>query len=157
MIISDATILITLINIDEFSILKLFVDEIIITNEVYNEVSQKPNAKRFIDSEIDNGFILVDSYKSFDLFREINYILDIGESASITLAIERGLPLIIDEKKGRRFAQKQGVEVIGLIGILRFLYIEEKLSYDDTLNIVNKLNNSDFRISDKLLALIFEV
>jgi len=67
------------------------------------------------------------------------------------------LPLIIDEKKGRRFAQKQGVEVIGLIGILRFLYIEEKLSYDDTLNIVNKLNNSDFRISDKLLALIFEV
>ena len=157
MIISDATILITLINIDEFSILKLFVDEIIITNEVYNEVSQKPNAKRFIDSEIDNGFILIDSYKSFDLFREINYILDIGESASITLAIERNLPLIIDEKKGRRFAQKQGVEVIGLVGILRFLYIEEKLSYDDTLNIVNKLNNSDFRISDKLLALIFEV
>jgi len=157
MIISDATILITLINIDEFSILKLFVDEIIITNEVYNEVSQKPNAKRYIDNEIDNGFILIDSYKSFDLFREINYILDIGESASITLAIERNLPLIIDEKKGRRFAQKQGVEVIGLVGILRFLYIEEKLSYDDTLNIVNKLNNSDFRISDKLLALIFEV
>lgn len=154
MIISDATILITLINIDEFRVLKLFIDSIIIPYEVYNEVSQKPSAKNYLDHEINNGFISVESYTNRSLFREINYILDGGESASITLAFEKQLPLIIDERKGRRFAQKQGLEIIGLVGILRFLYVENRLSQKEVLDIIEKLNSSDFRVSSKLLELI---
>ena len=154
MIISDATILITLINIDEFRVLKLFVDRIIIPSEVYNEISQKTSAKNYLDTQIDEAFISVENYANMVLFREINYILDDGESASITLAIERGLPLIIDEKKGRKFAQKQGIEIIGLVGILRFLYSDNRLSRDEILRIIKKLNNSNFRISPKLLDLI---
>ena len=154
MIISDATILITLVNIDEFRVLKLFIDSIIIPNEVYREVSQKISAKNYLDSEITEGFISIESYESDSLFREINYILDDGESASIALAIEKELPLIIDERKGRRFAQKQGIEIIGLVGILRFLYVEKRLSQSEILAIIEKLNNSDFRISSKLLDLI---
>ena len=156
MIISDATILITLINIDEFTILELFVEKIMIPNEVYKEVSQKPSAKKYLDTQIDKGFISLDSYENMTLFKEINYLLDAGESASITLAIEKELPLIIDEKKGRRFAQRQGVEIIGLVGILRFLYVEKRLSREEILVMIQKLNDSDFRISDKLLALILE-
>ena len=154
MIISDATILITLINIDEFRVLKLFVDRIIIPSEVYNEISQKTSAKNYLDTQIDEAFISVENYANMVLFREINYILDDGESASITLAIERGLPLIIDEKKGRKFAQKQGIEIIGLVGILRFLYSDNRLRRDEILRIIKKLNNSNFRISPKLLDLI---
>ncbi len=156
MIISDATILITLINIDEFRILKIFIDSIIIPLEVYEEVSLKPSAKKYMDHEISEGFIAVESYKSSSLFKEINYILDAGESASIALAIEKKLPLIIDEKKGRKFAQKQGVEIIGLVGILRFLYVENHLNKEELLAIIKKLNGSDFRISSKLLDLILE-
>jgi len=55
-------------------------------------------------AEITQGFISIESYEDDSLFKEINYILDGGESASITLAIEKELPLIIDERKGRRFA-----------------------------------------------------
>jgi len=154
MIISDATILITLINIDEFHILKLFIDAIIIPHEVYNEVSQKPSAKNYLDAEMTQGFISVESYEDDSLFKEINYILDGGESASITLAIEKKLPLIIDERKGRRFAQKQGIEIIGLVGILRFLYVKKRLSREEVLAIIEKLNGSDFRVSSKLLGLI---
>ena len=154
MIISDATILITLINIDEFRVLKLFIDSIIIPHEVYNEVSQKPSAKNYLDAEISQGFISVESYEDDSLFKEINYILDGGESASLTLAIEKELPLIIDERKGRRFAQKQGIEIIGLVGILRFLYVEKRLSREEVLAIIEKLNGSDFRVSSKLLGLI---
>ena len=83
MIISDATILITLINIDKFRVLKLFIDSIIIPHEVYNEVSLKPSAKNYLEREISEGFISVESYESDSLFREINYLLDGGESASI--------------------------------------------------------------------------
>ena len=154
MIISDATILITLINIDEFRVLKLFIDSIIIPQEVYREVALRANAKNYLDLQIKDGFVSVESYESSSLFKEINYILDSGESASITMAIERGLPLIIDEKKGRRFAQRQGVEIIGLVGILRFLYIDKRLSCEEILTIIEKLNHSNFRINSKLLNLI---
>jgi len=154
MIISDATILITLINIDEFRVLKLFVETIMIPDEVYTEVSAKTSAKNYLDHEIAEGFISVASYESDTLFREINYILDGGESASIAMAIERGLPLIIDERKGRLFAQKQGIEIIGLVGILRFLYIEKRVNREDIFLIIEKLNGSNFRISTKLLDLI---
>jgi len=90
--ISDATILITLINIDEFSILELFIEKITITNEVYKEVSQKLNAKKYLDQQIAKGFMGIESYKSLSLFKELNYLLDAGESASIALAIKRFTP-----------------------------------------------------------------
>jgi len=153
-IISDTTVLITLINIDEFDVLKLFIDQIIIPDEVYHEVSRTTSAKRYLDHEIDSCFIQVAQYQDKQLFKDINYILDDGESASVTLALERKLPLIIDEKKGRRFAQQLGVEIIGLVGILRFLYRDGRLSKAETAEIVKKLNDSNFRISPDLLDLI---
>jgi len=154
MIIADATALITLINIDAFRVLKLFIDTIIIPHEVYHEVSRQVSAKKYIDAQIDARYVSVEGYKDPQLFKEINYLLDAGESASITLAIERNLPLIIDEKKGRKFAKKQGIEIIGLVGILRFLYSDGRLSKKETAEIVAKLNDSDFRISSQLLDLI---
>ncbi|MBN2825276.1 MAG: hypothetical protein JXQ76_08135 [Campylobacterales bacterium] len=154
MIVSDATALITLINIDEFQLLKLFAKEILIPHEVYDEVTQYPNAKNYLDREIEEQFILITPYQDKSLFKQIYYLLDAGESAAITLAIERNLPLVIDEKKGRRFAQRQGVEIIGLIGIIRFLYRENQLGRERVLEIVDKLNRSDFRVSAKLLELI---
>jgi len=154
MIVADSTILITLINIDEFEVLELFIKSIIITDEVYQEVSKRVYAKNFIDKKIESGFIMIENYHDKQLFSEINTILDIGESASITLALEKNLPLIIDEKKGRRFAKSQGVVVVGLVGILSFLYLEKKVSKEKSLNIIDKLNSSNFHISKKLLKMI---
>jgi len=70
------------------------------------------------------------------------------------LAIEKKLPLIIDEKKGRKFAQCCGVEIIGLVGILRFIYLNEMLIKTEILEIIDHLNQSDFRISEKLMKSI---
>ena len=64
--------------------------------------------------------------------------------------------MIIDEKKGRKFAQNQGIEIIGLVGILRFLYSDGSLTRAETVDIVKRLNSSDFRISTKLLDLILK-
>ena len=154
MIVSDATILITLINIDEWRVLRLFTERLIIPPEVYQEVTQNPNAQSYLDREISEGFICIEKYKSELIFRELSYILGAGESASMTLAIEKALPLIIDEKKGRSIARKQGIEIIGLVGILRFLYIENRLNREELVDIIEKLNHSDFRISAVLLDMI---
>ena len=154
MIVSDATILITLINIDKFDILEKFVDKTYITKEVYNEVCQKVYAKKFIDSLIKKDFIGIKEFKNRQLYNEFRFILDKGESSSIVLAIEQKLPLIIDEKKGRNFAKSKGVEIIGLIGIIKYLYISGRLSKEEVLIIIELLNKRSFRIDKNLLELI---
>lgn len=156
MIVSDATVLITLMNIDEFEVLSLFVNHIIITPEVYDEVTQQTVSKMYIDKQKDKGFINIKSYEDTALFEAFSYVLDAGESASIALAVETKLPLIIDEKKGRKFAQMQGVKIIGLVGILKYLYKNKILSEEKIRSIIRKLNASDFRISSTLLMLILE-
>ena len=156
MIVSDATILITLINIDRFDILEKFIDKIYITKEVYSEVTKKIYAKNFIDSYLDKNFLEIKNFKNKQLYSEFCYILDRGESSSIVLALEQNLPLIIDDKKGRSFAKSKGVEIIGLIGIIKYLYSINKLSRDDVLDITELLNKSSFRISKKLLELILQ-
>ena len=154
MILSDATAIITLINIDELALLKAFARTILIPEEVYREITHYPHARACIDQEIAEGFIEIATYDDPTLFHDFCYLLDAGESAAIAIAIERNLPLIIDEKKGRAFARRQGVEVIGLIGILRYLYAEGTLSRQRTEGIIAKLDASDFRISEKLLGMI---
>ena len=54
------------------------------------------------------------------------------------------MPLLIDEKKGRNVAQNMGIEIIGLIGIIRFFHKKEKLSA------------SSVRVSKKLMNMVFE-
>jgi len=154
MIVSDATVLITLININALEVLGLFTEQIILPTEVYEEVTYRPSAKSVIDQEIERGFMAVEKYENHTIFNELNYILDAGESAAMTLAIEKKLPLIIDEKKGRSIARRQGIEIVGLVGILRFLYMENRLEKEKVLEIVDRLNRSDFRVSEALLALI---
>ena len=156
MIISDSTTIITLININEFELLKFISKKIVLTTEVYKEVSIADDAKKFLDAEIQANNIVIQTYQNKIIFEEINILLDEGESASIALALEKKLALIIDEKKGRKLAQRLGVEIIGLVGIIRFLYLEKKIDHKRTLELIDKLNHSDFRISDKLLSIILK-
>jgi predicted nucleic acid-binding protein len=140
MIVSDATTLIALINIDRLDLLKQFVDALIVPREVYDEVAKRPTDRKILDEEIERGFLSVASYSDTELFGQINYILDVGESAAITLAIERNLPLIIDERKGRRFVQRQGIEIIGLVGILRFLHLDGRVPRDEIAQVIEMLD-----------------
>ena len=63
MIVADSTVLITLINIDEFRILKAFVETVIIPYEVYQEVIQKAYAKNYLEKQIEQGFVMVENIK----------------------------------------------------------------------------------------------
>ncbi|MFK5891756.1 MAG: hypothetical protein QM504_00875 [Pseudomonadota bacterium] len=154
MIISDSTAIITLININEFELLKRFTKKLILVKEVYDEISLEENAKKFLDAEIESNYVIIQNCNNRILFDEINILLDDGEAASIALAIEKKQPLIIDEKKGRKFAKNLGVEIIGLIGIIRFLHLDNRIDKKQTLKLIDKLNDSDFRISDSLLDMI---
>ncbi len=156
MIVSDSTAIITLINIDEFKLLEFFTQKIIMPEEVYDEISTKKDAKNFLDKQIETKFIEVLPYGNPLLFDELRISLDKGESAAIVLATEKNMPLLIDEKKGRQVARNMGVEIVGLIGIIRFLYQREEISREKTRLLLEKLDASSFRVSKKLIDLVLE-
>ena len=155
-VISDSTTLISLINIERFELLFKFSDQIIITPSVYGEVSVKKSAKRIIDEYITLEKVAVQEATNIQKVKELLIRLDLGESESIVLAEEQNLPLIIDEKKGKKVALSFGIKSIGLIGILLLYKKKKYLSNEEIIEIVNELREVNFRISDKLLGLLLE-
>lgn len=154
MVISDSTTLISLINIERFEILFRFSDTIVIAPSVYHEVTAHKVAKRRIDAYISLSQIVVNEVKNTKKVKELLIRLDLGESESIVLAEEKNLPLIIDEKKGKKIALSFGLDAIGLIGILLVYKKRSYLSNDEISEIVEELRAVSFHVSDKLLQLL---
>jgi len=155
-VISDSTTLISLINIERFELLFKFSDQIIITPSVYHEVSVKKSAKRIVDEYITLEKVAVQEATNIQKVKELLIRLDLGESESIVLAEEKNLPLIIDEKKGKKVALSFGIKSIGLIGILLLYKKKNYLTNEEIMVIVDELREVNFRVSDKLLGLLLE-
>ncbi len=156
LIASDATAIIALINIEAFSLIETFTSSVIIPKEVYDEICIDEKSKLFLDCKIKVGIVQVLPITDRVFFDRLKIRLDDGEGAAITLAIEQKLPLIIDEKRGRKIAQSLDVEIIGVIGIIKALYNGKKLTKNEVENLIHKLNESGFRVTKKLLHMILK-
>ncbi len=155
-VVSDSTTLISLINIERFELLFKFTDSIIITPAVYKEVSVQKPAKRILDEYRALSKVTILEVEDLKKVKELLIRLDLGESESIVLAQEKNLPLIIDEKKGKKIALSFGLDAIGLLGILLVFKKRKYLLNDEIITIVNELRAVDFRISDLLLDLLLQ-
>lgn len=77
-----------------------------------------------------------------------------GEKAAIVLALERrSNVLIVDEKAARQAAQRLGIQVTGVIGLLK---IAAKRQLIEPPNVVQKLQQTNFRVSSQLLEQLLE-
>ncbi len=155
-VISDSTTLISLINIDRFELLFRFSDAIMITPSVYSEVSIQKSAKKVLDEYSSLSKVVVSEVKNTKKVKELLIRLDLGESESIVLAEEKNLPLVIDEKKGKKIALSFGLDTIGLVGILLVYKKRGYLSNDEIVEIVKELKEVNFRISNELLNLLLD-
>jgi len=155
-VISDSTTLISLINIERFELLFKFSDTIIVTPSVYREVTVQKSAKRVLDEYISLSKVVVSEVKNRQKVKELLIRLDLGESESIVLAEEKNIPLIIDEKRGKKIALSFGIEAIGLVGILLVYKKRGYLSNAEIVEIVEELREVSFRVSDRLLGLLLE-
>ena len=147
-VVSDSTTLISLMNIERFALLFRFAEKIIITPSVYNEVTVQKSAKHILDTYIIEKKVSIAEVAHTQNVQALRTRLDLGESESIVLAKERNLPLIIDEKKGKKVALSFGIQAIGLVGILLLYKKKNYLSPTEILEIVEELREVDFRISD---------
>ncbi|GAB2497678.1 DUF3368 domain-containing protein [Algoriphagus taiwanensis] len=85
--------------------------------------------------------------KSYQTILSIS--LDKGESSAIALCLEKNNPLlIIDDLKGRKFAQNLGIKVTGTLGI--FILAKGKGLIPSIKPILEKVKKTDFRFSKSL-------
>lgn len=142
-IVADTSCLIILHNIGLFNILHDLFGEIIITPQVREEFNENlPDWIKVIES------------KDKSLMLSLSISLDKGEASSITLCMEQkdDTLLIIDERKGRKVAMDLGIKIMGTLGII--LKAKEKGKINSLIEIIAKLEKSDFRLSKQLKDLL---
>lgn len=145
-IIADASCLIALDGIDELRILKDIYSEIITTPEVQSEFGKELPS-----------WVLIQSVKNTSKREEFELVLDSGEASCIVLALENPTSslLIIDEKKGRRIAIENGLEIIGTLGIL--LLAKQKLVIPSLKDKLALLAKRKFRFNQQVLTEVLKM
>jgi len=84
------------------------------------------------------------------LVAALRLLVDPGESEAIVLAYEKGLRIILDDRKAREVAQRLGVPVTGTVGLLVKAKQEGVIATVSPL--LDALDANHFRISDALRA-----
>ncbi len=155
-IIADSSTLIALLDTDNFPLLFELFETMIISDEVYSEITQKFSHQGKIDPLIISRRLQRVSVEHDERYEMLRKRLDKGESESIALAKKHALPLIIDERKGRKIAQSLGIDIIGFVGIVLKLMDKEIISKQKAVQIVEQIEANNFRLSDGLKALIYD-
>lgn len=150
-IISDAGPLIAFGRMDRLSILFQLFDSIIISKIVADECISdlsRPGAIN-IKKAMDKGKINTNSKGLIGDFDEFVDILGVGEASAIKLALMDNLPLLIDEKLGRRAAIKLGIKIIGTAGVL--ILAKQHNIIDKVSPVIDTLKKNEYRMSQDLI------
>jgi uncharacterized protein len=153
-IVADSSPLISLAILNLLDSLEIVFSEVMVPTEVFRELTEqeKPfmaELKKFLNGKV---FEIKNSLAVQILKKEI----DLGESEAIVLALEKNSKLIlIDDFKGRKIAELNGLTPIGTLGVLLRL---KKLGKIDSIKpLIEILSNHNIRISDDLKIKILEL
>ena len=109
-VVSDTSAITALLKIRRIHLLSSIYGEVSIPEAVHDELAQE-------HSQLPS-FIRVVAIADFAFFERLSMELDRGESEAIVLAKELGAnQLLIDENRGRQVAQREGLHVIGVMGV----------------------------------------
>ncbi len=150
-VVSDSSVIISLWRIQRLELLQQLFGEVVIPFAVASEISVhgKPGSDLLSEASWIKQVSLSDSTFVQRLMTGTPG-LDVGESEAIVLALElKADALLIDDRHGRRVAERMGIPIIGVIGILlqakrAGLLVEIRPVLDDLVEEVG------FRLSQKL-------
>ena len=148
-VVSDSTTLIILGDLGKLVYLRNIFSTVFIPQKVYEEINFK---KDFALPE----YIKVAEPKETEQLQELKMLLDDGESEAIALALEKRLPLIIDEKKGRKIAKNLSLDILGLLGVVYLNIKKGFIGVEDAKDFLYKAQADNYRISQKLIEEMFD-
>jgi len=154
-VISDTTALIILAKSDKLELLSNLFKEVFIPLAVKDELDFKDDIVKYRIDKFDKIRVRdIGDIKILNRIKKLN--IDDREIEAISLAIELDLKLIIDERKGRIIAINQGLDVIGVLGILVENYRLDYISFDEANYFFQLFKKNGLRVSEKLETLILE-
>ena len=114
----------------------------------------KPGARE-IRLALDNGWLVQRSVKISDVYLDVMDFLDQGEAEALTLAEQLNAVALIDERRGRKVAAKQGISVTGTAAVL----ILAKQSGEVALirPLLDTLVQSGYRLSPSLVKEVLRI
>jgi predicted nucleic acid-binding protein len=96
------------------------------------------------------NWMTVETPKDRGMVAALRLVVDPGESEAITLAYEKGLRIILDDRKAREVAQRLGLPVTGTVGLL--LKAKQEGMVSAIRPLLDELAANQFRIADALRA-----
>jgi predicted nucleic acid-binding protein len=153
-IICDSSPLVALSLCKGLRFLDLLFKDVIVQQYVYHEINEpgKPeteNITLWAKGKVQQA-------GNQQMLQALGLSLDPGESEAIALYWEKsGDLLFIDEQKGRRIASRNGIKVIGTLGIL--LLAKQKGLIKSIKSPIQLLRRSPIRISDRLYQKALEM
>jgi len=153
-IVCDSSPLIALSIVEMLDLLESIFKEVIVPVSVFKELSvaNKPEAQR-LSAWAQGKVVAVSNEK---LMHSFSLILDMGEAEAMALYFEKAADfLLIDEKKGRKIALYNNINVVGTLGIL--LLSKQKGLLPLVRPIIERLQQSYYRISDELCRKVLEL
>ena len=117
-VVSDTGPLITLEKLgDGYRLLCLLYDRVFIPRSVLTELThgQFVDEHAYMEHYGISGFLEVVEIRGTPELPG-SELLDLGETDAIRIALERSLPLLIEEETGRRVARQLGLQISGIAG-----------------------------------------
>jgi len=148
MIISDSTTLIILLDSGKLELLTNLFEKVFIPQAVYEEVTYKYQP-------VLASFLHIVELEKDEFLEDLLLLLDKGESEAIALARQKKLPLLIDEKKGRKIASSLQIEIIGLLGIVYLNIKKSVITKNEAEEFLKNAIKKGYRISQKLIRDMF--
>lgn len=142
-IIADTSILILFAKIESMHVLKSLFKDVFVTPEVAQEFGVLPN------------WVNIKSVQDSLKYHKLQIGLGLGEASAIVLALElKNSILLIDERKGRKIAKKNGVKIVGSLGVL--LLAKKKGHIANVKTYIDLILGTNFRISERIIEIVLQ-
>ncbi|PPK88368.1 hypothetical protein CLV84_1335 [Neolewinella xylanilytica] len=146
-VVSDTSTITNLHQIDRLDVLRSLYGTIIIPPAVRRELYRIEGQQGAIEQ---SDWIRTEYPKDQTLITELLEELDLGESEAIALAIELNADyLVIDEYKGRAIAEKKGVKIVGLLGVL--IAAKRNGHLEAIKPLIERIQHNGFRLNSSLI------
>ena len=156
-IVSDTTAISSLYKIGQLHLLHSIFGAVIIPEQVFKELHFFEQTEIGFKWETSFPWIKTQAVGDNELLKSLSKNLDEGEAAAIALTIELHADLIlIDEKQGRKIALENGLNIIGLMGVIELAKRKNLITAVKPL-LDDLTSKANFRVSKELYELTLKL